>query len=149
MDGGNTLMTPNLRLNSHLTNRMNKYHIPPEEKMTEYSINWQLENGNHILGWYYPSLFNVTIMHLIKNEDGLYRLFCTDKDGGTGIYMIDDIELFIDKVGICMLDTKTEFAQEFRERWKAILDKVNQEPSSGVISIDEDGRVYVYEHYDY
>lgn len=140
-------MTPNLRLNKKLTRQLNKIHLDEEDDMSMIGVEWNMNYGKRILGCYYHTLLFNFLFFLQRNEEGQYRLI-----GGTGknckFYIIDDIEAFVEHIGICMLDLKFDFNEDkVKEMTKALQD-TQELPCQGVIVIEE-GRAYVYEHYNY
>ena len=147
MDSGDTLMTPNLRLNSRVSKFLNNVKLSKEDSMSMIGVEWNMNYGKRVLGCYYTSLFHNFIFFLQRAEDGQYRLIGGETNK-CKFYIIDDIEAFVEHVGVCMLDLIFEFGQEKYDEVNKALQETQELPCQGVIVIEE-GRAYVYEHYDY
>lgn len=146
MDCGDTLMTPNLRLNKKLTRYLNNIKLSDEDSVSMIGVEWNMNYGKHVLGCCYTSLFHNLLFFLQRTEDGQYRLIGGEKN--CRFYIIDDIEAFIEHIGVCMLDLMFEFEEGKYEEVRHALHETQELPCQGIIVIEE-GRAYVYEHYDY
>lgn len=147
MGGGYTLMTIDLRLNDKETGRLRKAKVKPEDKMSLYGVEWNIDNSNKILGCFHRSLIDPSIFYLIKTQDDIYRLI-----GGRGkdvaFYIIDDIEKFVEVVGVCAINIMLHLTEEDTEIFN-LLDKIKKDPevpAHGIITIEE-GEVFIYEQY--
>lgn len=140
-------MTPNLRLNKKLTKMLNSTKLEPEDDMSMIGVEWNMNYGKRILGCYYNCLFYNCLFFLQRNDEGQYRLI-----GSSGkdckFYIIDDIDAFVEHIGICMLDLIFEYEEERKAELLHSLQETKEMPCQGVIVIEE-GRAYVYEHYNY
>lgn len=140
-------MTPNLRLNKKVSKYLNNSPLTEENSMSMIGVEWNMNYGKRILGCYYNTLFHHFIFFLQRNDEGQYRLIGGETNKNK-FYIIDDIEEFVKTIGVCMLDLEFEFEQEKCEEVLKALQDTKDLPCQGVIVIDE-GRAYVYEHYDY
>ena len=59
MDCGDTLMTPNLRLNKKLTRYLNNIKLSDEDSVSMIGVEWNMNYGKRVLGCCYNSLKNV------------------------------------------------------------------------------------------
>lgn len=134
-------MTPNLRFNKKMTKRL--IASTPENNLRKNKINldWSMENTNHIYGSYYKGLFKVNLFIIQKKSEDMYRLIIVDNKGIYGFYIIDDIEEYLDFIGV----EELEFDNQM-EVIEAIKGTTNY-PNTGIINIDE-GKIFIYEHED-
>ena len=135
-------MTPNLRFNKKLTRKLIKAIPKDSFKPTLLSIEWNMENGNNVYGLMYTGLFKGTTFFLQRTEPNRYRLVVLDGSPLCSFYIIDDIEKFLDVVGVEVLDL--ENAEDIR----AALEETLIVPNTGIIIIDND-EVFIYEHENY
>lgn len=135
-------MTPNLRFNKKLTRKLIKAIPKDNFKPTLLSIEWNMENGNNVYGLMYEGLFKGTTFFLQRTEPNRYRLVVSDGSPLCSFYIIDDIEKFLDVVGVEVLDL--EDATGVRKA----LEETIIVPNTGIVMVD-DNEVYVYEHSNY
>lgn len=135
-------MTPNLRFNKKLTRKLIKAIPKDSFKPTLLSIEWNMENGNNVYGLMYIGLFKGTTFFLQRTEPNRYRLVVSDGSPLCSFYIIDDIEKFLDVVGVEVLDL--ENAEDIR----AALEETLIVPNTGIIIVDND-EVFMYEHENY
>lgn len=137
-------MTPNLRFNKKLTKKLLKASPKEKDKVSLLSINWNLQNSNKIYGLENIGLFKTTAFFLQLVDDNMYRLVISDGSPLCGFYIIDDIENFIDFIGIRVIEADEEDAENINQA----LELSKSFPNTGIIVVD-DGRVFVYEHSNY
>ena len=135
-------MTPNLRFNKKLTRKLIKAIPKDSFKPTLLSIEWNMENGNNVYGLMYTGLFKGITFFLQRTEPNRYRLVVSDGSPLCSFYIIDDIEKFLDVVGVEVLDL--ENAEDIR----AALEETLIVPNTGIIIVDND-EVFIYEHENY
>ena len=135
-------MTPNLRFNKKLTRKLIKAIPKDSFKPTLLSIEWNMENGNNVYGLMYTGLFKGTAFLLQRTEPNRYRLVVSDGSPLCSFYIIDDIEKFLDVIGVEVLDV------ENAEDIGAALEGTLMVPKTGIISVDND-EVFGYEHENY
>ena len=135
-------MTPNLRFNKKLTRKLIKAIPKDSFKPTLLSIEWNMENGNNVYGLMYTGLFKGTTFLLQRTEPNRYRLVASDGSPLCSFYIIDDIEKFLDVIGVEVLDL--ENAEDIR----AALEETLIVPNTGIIIVDND-EVFIYEHENY
>lgn len=137
-------MIPNLRFNKKLTKKLLKASPKEKDKVSLLSINWNLQNSNKIYGLENIGLFKTTAFFLQLVDDNMYRLVISDGSPLCGFYIIDDIESFIDFIGIQVIEADEEDAENINQA----LELSKSFPNTGIIVVD-DGRVFVYEHSNY
>lgn len=137
-------MTPNLRFNKKLTKKLLKASPKEKDKVSLLSINWNLQNSNKIYGLENIGLFKTTAFFLQLVDDNMYRLVISDGSPLCSFYIIDDIESFIDFIGIQVIETDEEEAENINQA----LELSKNFPNTGIIVVD-DGRIFVYEHSNY
>lgn len=135
-------MTPNLRFNKKLTHKLIKAIPKDSFKPTLLSIEWNMENGNNVYGLMYTGLFKGTTFLLQRTEPNRYRLVVSDGSPLCSFYIIDDIEKFLDVIGVEVLDL--ENAEDIR----TALEETLIVPNTGIIIVDND-EVFIYEHENY
>ena len=135
-------MTPNLRFNKKLTHKLIKAIPKDSFKPTLLSIEWNMENGNNVYGLMYTGLFKGTAFLLQRTEPNRYRLVVSDGSPLCSFYIIDDIEKFLDVIGVEVLDL--ENAEDIR----TALEETLIVPNTGIIIVDND-EVFIYEHENY
>lgn len=136
-------MTPNLRYNKKMTAKLVKAAPEEENKVSLMSVDWGIENKNHIYGLIKYGWFRNTVFYFQKYEEDLYRLIYMEDDYRCHCYIIDDIDAFMDFIGIEILEV-----EENQDKLIEALDNLKSLPHTGIIVIDE-GRIYVYEHNSY
>ena len=135
-------MTPNLRFNKKLTRKLIKA-IPDEElKPTLSSIEWNMENSDKVYGLQCFGLFKTTIFFLQRMEENRYRLVVSDGQPICSFYIIDDIEKFLEVVGVEILEL------ENTTNIKKALEETIIVPNTGILLIDEN-EIYIYDHTNY
>lgn len=137
-------MTPNLRFNKKLTKKLLKASPKEKDKVSLLSINWNLQNSNKIYGLENIGLFKTTAFFLQLVDDNMYRLVISDGSPLCGFYIIDDIESFIDFIGIQVIEADEEDVENINQA----LELSKSFPNTGIIVVD-DGRIFVYEHSNY
>lgn len=135
-------MTPNLRLNKKLTRQL--INSSPEEydKSSMLTVNWNIDNKTKVFGSYYQGWFKSTMFFLQKMEEDRFRLVVSDGNPLCKFYLIDDIEKFLETVGVQILD------MENTDKVIEALEQTVQCPNCGIVLV-EDEEVYVYEHENY
>ena len=135
-------MTPNLRFNKRLTRKLIKAIPKNDYKITLLSLEWNMDNGNNVYGLMYEGLFKGTTFFLQRTEPNRYRLVVSDGSPLCSFYIIDDIEKFLDVVGVEILEL--ENSSDIRKA----LEETVIIPNTGIIMVDDD-EVYIYEHRNY
>lgn len=135
-------MTPNLRFNKKLTRKLIKAIPEQELKPTLLSIEWNIENGTSVYGLKYEGLFRTTVFFLQRVEENRYRLVVSDGQPICSFYIIDNIEQFLDVVGVEILDL--ENTTEIRKA----LEETLIIPNTGIIIANED-EIFIYDHTNY
>ena len=134
-------MTLNLRFNKSLTKKLIK-SIPCEEnKKNKKSLDWALENTNKLYGSFCSSMFGISLFIIQKKSEDMYRIIASNNKGLYGFYIIDDINEYLDFIGV------EELFFDNQELISAIIEETLEYPNTGIINID-DGRIFVYEHED-
>lgn len=134
-------MTPNLRFNKSLTKKLIK-SIPYEEnKKNKESLDWALENTNKLYGSFCSSVFGINLFIIQKKSEDMYRIIASNNKGVYGFYIIDDINEYLDFIGV------EELFFDNQELISAIIEETLEYPNTGIINID-DGRIFIYEHKD-
>lgn len=135
-------MTPNFRFNKKLTKSLLKSIPCEEEKLIKQTIDWNLDQGNVILGSWSDGWFgNNTIFILLRRGEN-YCLVIGGNKGIYGIYMIDDINEYIDYIGIEKLDLINT------EELLSALKNIEDFPLNGIIVINEE-KIFIYDYKDY
>ena len=135
-------MTPNLRLNKKLTRQLINSSPDEEDKSSLLTINWNIDNQTKVFGSYYQGWFKSTMFFLQKIEEDRFRLVVSDGNPLCKFYLIDNIEEFVETIGVQILDM---------ENTDAVIEALAQTasiPNCGIVLI-EDGEVFVYEHENY
>lgn len=135
-------MTPNLRLNKKITRQLINSSPDEEDKSSLLTINWNIDNQTKVFGSYYQGWFKSTMFFLQKIEEDRFRLVVSDGNPLCKFYLIDNIEEFVETIGVQILDMEnTDAVIEALEQTASI-------PNCGIVLI-EDGEVFVYEHENY
>ena len=135
-------MTPNLRLNKKLTRQLINSSPDEEDKSSLLTINWNIDNQTKVFGSYYQGWFKSTMFFVQKIEEDRFRLVVSDGNPLCKFYLIDNIEEFVETIGVQILDMEnTDAVIEALEQTASI-------PNCGIVLI-EDGEVFVYEHENY
>lgn len=139
-------MTPNLRYNKRMTAKLIKAAPKEREKVSLLSAEWNIENRKHVYGLIHWGLLRNDVFYFQKYDEGLYRLIYMEDNYECHCYIIDDIEQFMDFIGISIinLDDKEEPSGDLLDA----LDSLKELPHTGIIVINE-GRIFVYEHHNY
>ena len=137
------MSTPNLRFNKSLTKKILK--SCPEDRISRTAIDWHLDAGDKVYGSYFLGWFNRTsymfLLQRVGKDD--YRLVVPDhKTGLCFFYLIDDIDAYLDYVGVEELDVES-----VENTVKALKDTEGI-PHTGLITIEEN-KLFVYEHENY
>lgn len=144
MDYRYLLMTPNLRFNKKLTKLLLKSIPDDDEKLMLSTIDWQFDHGNTIIGSWANGWFGKnTIFILTRGDNNLYRLVVGGAKGIYGIYIIDNIDRYTDYIGVEKLDLQNT------EELLNALKEINELPSTGIIIINEEDKIFVYDHANY
>ena len=136
-------MTPNFRFNKSLTKKLISSRTT--DKLSIQTVKWHLENDEYkTYGSYIDTLFGTYIFIIQNRGDGDYRLNVLTKKGLHAIYIIEDIDLYLETIGAGTLS--------FRE--SQTIDKAMEElksaSPSGILRIDEtDKKIYLYDHENY
>lgn len=135
-------MVPNLRFNRKLTKKLIKA-IPKERTTSLLSINWAYDNSNdRIYGLCHTGLFKSTMFYLQRMEEDRFRLVVADGSPLCSFYLIDDIEQFLNVVGVEQLEL------EEPETARAAVDNAVICPSTGILVIEDD-EIFIYDHKNY
>ena len=135
-------MTPNLRLNKKLTRQLINSSPREDDKSSLLTVNWNIDNQTKVFGSYYQGWFKSTMFFLQKIEEDRFRLVVSDGNPLCKFYLIDNIEEFVETIGVQILDMEnTDAVIEALEQTASI-------PNCGIVLI-EDGEVFVYEHENY
>lgn len=135
-------MTPNLRYNKSLTRKLIKSIPDSEFKPTLLNIEWNMENGHNVYGLKHEGLFKTTVFFLQRLEENRYRLVVSDGQPICSFYIIDDIEKFLNVVGVEILELDN--AREIRKA----LEETVIVPNTGIMIINED-EIFIYDHANY
>lgn len=134
-------MTPNLRFNRKLTKLLLK--SMPEEKATLMSINWGYDNSDtKVFGLQYFGIFNSIMFYLQRIGENDFRLVVVDGNEICRFYLIEDIEMFLEQIGVECLDLVNPGMA------RRALEESTEVPNTGIIIVDEEG-VYIYDHKNY
>ena len=112
------------------------------EEFSSYIFFKNIRSYNNVYGLMYTGLFKGTTFLLQRTEPNRYRLVVSDGSPLCSFYIIDDIEKFLDVIGVEVLDL--ENAEDIR----AALEETLIVPNTGIIIVDND-EVFVYEHENY
>ncbi len=136
-------MTPNLRFNKKITKKLLKSIPDTEDKLNPQTIIWNMENSNRVYGSWSKDIFGkTTIFMLYQFRPNLYRLVVSNEKGLTSLYLIDNIEDYLEFIGAQELELQNQ-----DEIIKA-LDQTSVLPNTGIICIDEE-KIFVYDHANY
>lgn len=136
-------MTPNLRFNKKITKKLLKSIPDTEDKLNPQTIIWNMENSNRVYGSWSKDIFGkTTIFMLYQFKPNLYRLIVSNEKGLTSLYLIDNIEDYLEFIGAQELELQNQ-----DEIIKA-LDQTSVLPNTGIICIDEE-KIFVYDHANY
>lgn len=136
-------MTPNLRFNKKITRKLLKSIPDTEDKLNPQTIIWGMENSNRVYGSWSKDIFGkTTIFMLYQFRPNLYRLVVSNEKGLTSLYLIDNIEDYLEFIGAQELELQNQ-----DEIIKA-LDQTSVLPNTGIICIDEE-KIFVYDHANY
>lgn len=136
-------MTPNLRFNKKITKKLLKSIPDTEDKLNPQTIIWGMENSNRVYGSWSKDIFGkTTIFMLYQFKPNLYRLVVSNEKGLTSLYLIDNIEDYLEFIGAQELELQNQ-----DEIIKA-LDQTSVLPNTGIICIDEE-KIFVYDHANY
>lgn len=136
-------MTPNLRFNKKITKKLLKSIPDTEDKLNPQTIIWNMENSNRVYGSWSKDIFGkTTIFMLYQFKPNLYRLVVSNEKGLTSLYLIDNIEDYLEFIGAQELELQNQ-----DEIIKA-LDQISVLPNTGIICIDEE-KIFVYDHANY
>lgn len=134
-------MIPNLRFNKKMTKKLIASTPNESIKKNKIGLDWAIENTNKIYGSYYSTLFGATLFIIQKKSEDMYRLIIADKKGICGFYIIDDIEEYLEFIGVEEL---------FFDNQDTLVDAIKETanyPNTGIVNIDG-GKIFVYEHKD-
>lgn len=135
-------MTPNLRYNKKITSRIINASPDKENRMSLLNINWGLDNNNSVYGLKFKKWFRTSAVFLQREDETHFRLIVPGKGLLCNFYIIDNIEEFLDFIGIEKLDMVEP------EKIREAIDQTKDVPNTGIITI-EDGAIYVYDHSNY
>lgn len=135
-------MTPNLRYNKKITSRIINASPNKENRMSLLNINWGLDNNNSVYGLKFKKWFRTSAVFLQREDETHFRLIVPGKGLLCNFYIIDNIEEFLDFIGIEKLDMAEP------EKIREAIDQTKDVPNTGIITI-EDGAIYVYDHSNY
>jgi hypothetical protein len=126
----------NLRFNKPLTKKLLHSTIREDMKVNFQSMDWGQENTDAIYGCIYWRPFIGGYAFFIIKEEDKYKLVAINRKGLIGIYLISDIEEFMDMIPIGKLEV-VEFAPK-----KELLLGLGL---TGYIQIENEA-LYVYDH---
>lgn len=135
-------MTPNLRFNKKLTRKLIKAAPNQDYKPTLTAIEWNMDNGSNVYGLTYLGFFKSTTFFLQRTEPNRYRLVVSDGSPICSFYVIDDIEKFLDVIGVEVLDLENP------DEVRSALEETIIIPNTGILMIDGE-EIYLYEHRNY
>lgn len=135
-------MTPNLRLNKKLTRQLINSSPREDDKSSLLTVNWNIDNQTKVFGSYYQGWFKSVMFFLQKIEEDRFRLVVSDRNPICRFYLIDNIEEYLETVGVEILE------MENTDNVIEALEQTTSIPNCGIILV-EDGEVYVYEHENY
>ena len=119
-------MTPNLRFDRKITKKLLKSIPDKEDRITPQTILWGIDNTNNIYGSWSEDIFGRTTIFIIyKFKENLYRLVVSNEKGLVSLYLIDNIDDYLDFIGGQVLEL-----QNHNEIVKA-LDQTNELPNTG------------------
>ena len=134
-------MTPNLRLNKKITKQIINASPRKENQRSLMNINWEIDNHKTIFGLRL-GFIKKRAAFLQKMEENRFRLVVPGKGILCNFYIIDNIEDFINLIGIEKLDMLEP------ERIAEALKETSSTPNTGIIMVIED-ELYVYDHSNY
>ena len=136
-------MTPNLRFNKKITKKLLKSIPDTEDKLNPQTIIWGMENSNRVYGSWSKDIFGkTTIFMLYQFKPNLYRLVVSNEKGLTSLYLIDNIEDYLEFIGAQELELQNQ------DEIIKVLDQTSVLPNTGIICIDEE-KIFVYDHANY
>lgn len=137
-------MTPNLRYDKKLTKKLVAAIPHKEDKIPLTSVTWHLDNDtDRLFGLCYEGLFKTVTFFLQKTEKDAYRLVVCNDQPLCGFFLIDDIERFMEVVGVEILEMVDP------ETLIECLRETKVCPNTGIVTVDDDGKVFIYEHCNY
>ena len=134
-------MTPNLRLNKKITKQIINASPRKENQRSLMNINWEIDNHKTIFGLRL-GFIKKRAAFLQKIEENRFRLVVPGKGILCNFYIIDNIEDFINLIGIEKLDMLEP------ERIAEALKETSSTPNTGIIMVIGD-ELYVYDHSNY
>ena len=134
-------MTPNLRLNKKITKQIINASPRKENQRSLMNINWEIDNHKTIFGLRL-GFIKKRAAFLQKMEENRFRLVVPGKGILCNFYIIDNIEDFINLIGIERLDMLEP------ERIAEALKETSSTPNTGIIMVIGD-ELYVYDHSNY
>lgn len=134
-------MTPNLRLNRKITKQIINASPRKENQRSLMNINWEIDNHKAIFGLKL-GFIKKRAAFLQKMEENRFRLVVPGKGILCNFYIIDNIEDFINLIGIEKLDMLEP------ERIAEALKETSSTPNTGIIMVIGD-ELYVYDHSNY
>ena len=134
-------MTPNLRLNRKITKQIINASPRKENQRSLMNINWEIDNHKAIFGLRL-GFIKKRAAFLQKMEENRFRLVVPGKGILCNFYIIDNIEDFINLIGIEQLDMLEP------ERIAEALKETSCTPNTGIIMVIGD-ELYVYDHSNY
>jgi hypothetical protein len=135
-------MTPNLRFNKSLTRKLLKSSPAKEDRSSLLTVNWNIDNKTKVFGSCDIGWFKSTMFFLQKMEEDRFRLVVSDGNPLCKFFLIDDIEKFLDVIGVQILD------MENTDNVIEALEQTAVCPNCGIIVVENE-EVYVYEHENY
>lgn len=131
---------PNLRFNKGLTRKLIK--SSPKEKLNSNTIKWHLENDDKLYGSFADNIFGTTLFFIQYDGVDRYRLIVAKSNGFLGIYLIDDIDSYLEYIGAERLEMTDD------ESVSGAIDAALTLPNTGIIKISDE-KIYVYDHTNY
>lgn len=135
-------MTPNLRFNKSMTKLLIK--SIPNDTLSLNSLNWRLDNTKEIYGSYCRGIFTKNIMFFLQRmEEDKFRLLVIGDKGSCNCYLIDDIEQYLKVIGITKIEPVDK---EDEDQLYEAVNETKAIPNTGIIIIDEEENIFVYDH---
>lgn len=137
-------MTPNLRFNKGLTRKLISAIPAQEDKVALQSVEWHLANDtDRLFGLQHHGLFKTTSFFLQKTDKDVYRLVALDNKPLCGFFIIDDINRFMEVVGVSAIELLEP------DDIVAGLKETQICPNTGIVVVDDEDKIFIYEHCNY
>lgn len=136
-------MIPNLRFNKKLTRHL--LNSKSANPMKPETLKWNVDNHpENTYGTYIDTLFKTYIFIIQPYIEDVYRLVVLHNEGIYGMYLLENIDLYMKYIPAGLLNTNIE------KRLADALEELKGMPNSGIIEIDEeDEKIFLYDHKNY